>query len=101
MSLRTKNQNEGARFLKLTILAKLSAMAAAILKGSHDQEKVWGHHVTLRQKDILIQKERRQILPLKLEQTSGLYELIRQCYETKIDFKLIKRAGPLSLTINA
>ena len=62
-------------------------MAAAILKGSHDQEKDWGHHVTSRQKDILMQKERRQILPLKLEQTNGLYELIRQSYETKIDFQ--------------
>ena len=86
MSLRTKNQNEGERFLKLTILAKLSAMAAAILKGSHDQGEAWGHHVTSRQKGNLIQKGRRQILLQKPEQTNGLYELIRQNYETKIDF---------------
>ena len=100
MSLRTKNQNEGARFLKLTILAKLSAMAAAILKGSHDQRKAWGHHVTSRQKDILMQKQRRQILLLKLRETKGFFVYIRQSYEIEIELRLIKRAGLLSLTKN-
>ena len=57
------------------------------MKGSHDQEKDWGHHVTSRQKDTLMQKGRRQILLLKPRKTSGLFVLIRQSYEIEIDFK--------------
>ena len=100
MSLRTKNQNEGSKSLRLTILAKLSAMAAAILKGSHDQGEAWGHHVTSRQKDNLMQNQRRQILLLKQGQTKGFFVYIRQSYEIEIELRLIKRAGLLSLTKN-
>ena len=56
-------------------------------KGSHDQIRAWGTSCDIKQKDTPITKRRRQILLLRLRETSGLFALIRQSYEIEIYFK--------------
>ena len=61
------------RIPKVNKLPEGSAMAAAILKGSHDQWKAWRHHVTSRQKDNLIKNKEGKSFCKRLEPTKGFF----------------------------